>query len=255
MTIELESPFPLLHVPRIWTWVQKFRDKVADDFAPKTLDEFVDDWERKEQHGQRSWAVKRDGERGGVIQSEAISPGVRSIHALFKPEFWGDQTTLPAIALACKELFQGDTRKLVALMFVDNIAAIHMAMRLGGIREGTLIAETIRGGQPVNVAIIGIHREGFDYGRISQRRLPKFEHKRKLHKHGDDGPAGANGRHGVDGENTNPVPTEPTKPAVLVRVDAPIEPDLGNGADSGAEPRPDERNVQRSSRQPAATVR
>lgn len=252
MPIELVSPFPVYHVPRIWGWVQTFRDKVADDYAPKTIHDFVEDFRRKELNGQRSWAVIRDGEMGGVIQSEAISPGVRSIHAMFKREFWGHATTLPALRQACDQIFANDVRKLVALIFVDNGASINIAMSLGGVREGTLRAETIRNGEPVDVAIVGIHREAFKNGVVNRRVLKLADigknHIKLVDKHGN------NGQHD-NGAKPDAVPAEPPKPAVLVRVDPAEQPIEHHSADSGAEPRSGEPELHGAGGQPATAVR
>ena len=43
--VRVESPFPAHAVPRIWTWIERFRNRVADDFAPQTLEEFAEDCE------------------------------------------------------------------------------------------------------------------------------------------------------------------------------------------------------------------
>ena len=73
-TVEIVEPFPPHAVPRIWSWTQEFRNRVADDWSPSTLDDFVGDWESKSAAGRRTWAVLRDGELGGMVNSMRLSP-------------------------------------------------------------------------------------------------------------------------------------------------------------------------------------
>ena len=66
-SVQVISPFPIYAVPRVFVWMKEFRNRVCDDFAPDTLGDFVDQWQREDRAGRRTWSVIRGGELGGVI--------------------------------------------------------------------------------------------------------------------------------------------------------------------------------------------
>lgn len=142
--------------------MQEFRARVADDFAPATLDAFVRQWRARQAVGQRSWAVLRNGELGGLVTFQAENTHCGVTHCLFKKTFWGHETTLPALRLVYASIFAEGYHKVASLAFADNVQILHMARRLGGDREGTLREHTMRGGAPVDMMIIGLTRTQFE---------------------------------------------------------------------------------------------
>lgn len=157
--ITVETPFPEYAVPRVWTWMERFRSRVADDFAPKTLEEFVDDWERR---GSETWAVYRDGELGGLVTVEQVSPVVASSHCLFKKEFWGAETTIPALQQVYGKVFERGITKISSAVFHDNDTIKSLAYKIGAKREGMLRNQTLRGGKPVHMVVVGLLKEDFE---------------------------------------------------------------------------------------------
>lgn len=162
MEISVQSPFPLHAVPRIWAWIQDFRWRVSDDFGPATEAEFVSTWlERLEV--QRSWAVYRDGELGGVVTAQQETPVVAIAHCLFAKRFWGHDTTLPALRLAFSEIYRDfGVSKIASLAFEDNLQLIHLVRKLGGEKEGVLRQHTQRQGKLVNMIAIGVLQADFE---------------------------------------------------------------------------------------------
>jgi len=164
--IRVESPFPEYAVPRIWIWTEQFRRRVADDFGPKTLDEFVADWQASRDRGRRTWAVYRDGELGGLVTFDPWSPMVGTTHCLFARRFWGHETTLPALRAAYQQIFDvTGVQKLLSFAFADNRQLGVIAHRLGARTEGVLRQQTMRGGKPVDMVLFGLLREEFDANR------------------------------------------------------------------------------------------
>ena len=159
--VAIEEPFPLHAVPRVWAWTQQFRDRVADDFGPQTLDEFVQQWERDAVAGRRTWIVLRDGEMGGVITSRKISPMVADAHCIFKREFWGQGTTAEALRLVFEQVFLSGVEKISAMTFADNHALLGLVKRLGFEREGLLRSQTKRNGVAADVVIVGVTKDRF----------------------------------------------------------------------------------------------
>lgn len=166
--LRLESPFPAYAVPRAWVWIEEFRHRVADDFAPNTLDEFIAQWRAGAAVGTKSWAVIRDDEIGGVITARRLSPIVADAHCIFARRFWGRETTLASLRLVFDELYRDGVEKIISLVFKDNHGVIGIIKALGGTVEGRLARHTLRGGKRVDMVPIGILKEAF-YGVISGR--------------------------------------------------------------------------------------
>jgi RimJ/RimL family protein N-acetyltransferase len=160
--ISVRSPFPLHALPRLWKWAEESRRQVADEFSPKTLDEFVDFWERLAQAGQRSWGVWRNGDLGGAIWSTRVNPVTADSHCIFKRTFWGQGITAEALRLAYSELFADGAQKITIVCFADNHALLGLVRKLGFEREGLLKKSTLRDGELVDQAVIGLMKERFE---------------------------------------------------------------------------------------------
>jgi RimJ/RimL family protein N-acetyltransferase len=145
----------------MWRWIQHFRDRIADDFFPKNVDDFVDHW-IAEERSRRSWGVYRSGELGGVITSKRIAPTVADFHCLFSPAFWGRDTVVPALGQACDIIFQDpEIDKLATDVFAKNHSIAGMIRHFGVTREGLLHGHTRQGGKLVDLQILGLQRERF----------------------------------------------------------------------------------------------
>lgn len=180
MTITVESPFPLHSLPRVWGWIQSFRNRVADDFGPQTLEAFVEkgiaDAERV-----RTWAVYRDGELGGMVTFEKWTEILGTCHCLFKREMWGRKTTLPALEQILKEIFAEGILKISLCVFADNKAIIALVKDLGGVTEGHYRNHTRRNGELVDMVAIALFQEGFEHATSSRssHRGDLVDHRRE----------------------------------------------------------------------------
>lgn len=183
MHVEISRPFPTVALPRVWRWIEVIRDRVADDYFPKTLDGFVDDWLLMNDRVDRfTWGVRRDGVLGGVITSARVSPTVRDFHVIMQKDFWGRGTTQPAIEAALIEVFKPvdeggcGARKLSTLMFAGNFSTASLLKTFGVKREGLLHGHTLQGGKPVDLAILGLQREAFYVIRDQRRNAEQQQH-------------------------------------------------------------------------------
>ena len=166
MEVRLDSPFPVEALPRVWGWMDSFRDRVSDDFGPKDLDEFVRLMvERSASPGFKSWAVSTEGELGGLISFEKLSPWLGTAHCLFKPSFQGRRggLTLRACRSAVGEMFTTGIGKLAFYPLAGNLAVGNLIVMLGGSREGVLKGHTLSGGEPVDVWMYGLTKESFEH--------------------------------------------------------------------------------------------
>jgi RimJ/RimL family protein N-acetyltransferase len=165
VTIETRSPFPKWALPQLWLWIESFRDRVMDDFAPRTLEDFLADWEAREST-RKSWGVYRQDELGGVVIIEPVNPVSVSSHVAFKRSFWGRETTVPALREVYAEVFESGVERISAAIFEDNYQIRNLALEVGAIEETRrsqpLRNCTVRNGDLVGMRIISLFPEEFN---------------------------------------------------------------------------------------------
>lgn len=161
MDIAVTSPFPFEALPRIWSWIAGFREKISDDFSPQSLEDFVSamaaKWDR-----QKSWAVSADGELGGLITFERLTPWLGTAHLILKPDFQGRGIAVKACRLAVAEMFAEGIGKLAFYPLAGNLAIGSLLIHLGSTREGKLIGHTLSGGKPADMWVYGLSKENFE---------------------------------------------------------------------------------------------
>lgn len=159
--VRVSEPFPAFHMPRVWVWTQEFRSRVADDFGPKSLEEFMAVQQARVAAGLRSWGVYRGGELGGLVTFEPTSPICGAAHCIFKKSFWGHETTVEAMRLVFDEVFASGVRKILSLAFADNVQLMYAVRLLGFQKEGVLRKQTQRGGELVDMMALGCTHDDF----------------------------------------------------------------------------------------------
>lgn len=206
--IELREPFPEYAWPQVWSWTRAFASRVEDDWAPKTLDTFVQQFTSMGDRA-RTFAVSRDGELGGLFVMESVNPHCGMVHAVFKKAFWGRTISDEAARLGFDIAFE-ELGKLSGLVFKDNHAVRAWYKRIGFREEGLLVGQTLRGGKPVDVVICGLTKEAWKHGRNdSTRSIAGREEQQRIEPNHDDGleldvhagpiePAGIAGHHIVE---------------------------------------------------------
>jgi RimJ/RimL family protein N-acetyltransferase len=218
----------------VWAWIQTFRDRVADDFGPQTLDEFVEH-SLAEFQRVKTWAIYRDGELGGLVSFERWNPVLGTFHCLFKRELWGHQTTVPALRQVIGEMFDSGISKLALCMFADNRPIIALLRRLGAVPEGHYSRHTMRGGQLVDMVPFALFKEAFYAveGSSGRDRGSGLDHRRDSGRAGED--------HHIDSDAQldagNAAAAGPAEAVQLEPADGPVG---GDGADSGGQPGSDQ---------------
>lgn len=139
--------------------MQDFRSRVADDFGPKTMAEYVTLCLTRD---GRSWGVWADGELCGVVVYEPLSAVTGNSHFYFRKDYWGREVTEAALRLVSAEIFAGGVNKICGCPFRDNNAVISVSMAIGAKREGVLRQQTRRGGRFVDVVVMGLLKEDFE---------------------------------------------------------------------------------------------
>jgi RimJ/RimL family protein N-acetyltransferase len=159
-TVEVRYPFPDSALPQLWDWLNgkdnKTRKMVADDDAPETLDEFIDSELERTEAGARKFAVWRGDELGGCIWAEEVNIKVQNAvqaHCVFKSDFFGHKTTLPALLQMAQLIFEAGYKKIEMPVFNHNNPIKALLKRAGAHSEGVSRAHTTQDGQPVDVAL------------------------------------------------------------------------------------------------------
>jgi RimJ/RimL family protein N-acetyltransferase len=136
--------------PLAWAWLRGFWNQVADDFSCQTEADYIKGQLVASHCIHRG--VYRDGELGGLLTGVPITPYLVQAHITFKKSFWGRDTTIPALRMGCRVLFdEYHFGKIWTTVFADNHLVIGTLKRLGATWEGTLIAHTVRNGQPIDM--------------------------------------------------------------------------------------------------------
>jgi RimJ/RimL family protein N-acetyltransferase len=160
--VTVSEPFPEYAWPEVWGWMRDIRNRIVDDFGPQTLSEFVT-WALRMSERSRTWGVWREGELGGLIVFARESPMMGATHVVFRKSFWGPTTTLTALHAVYRQVFDSGITKICGVVFKDNHAVRALARRGGGREEGVLTGQTMRGGKPVDMVMLGMTREEFEF--------------------------------------------------------------------------------------------
>jgi RimJ/RimL family protein N-acetyltransferase len=174
--------------------MESFREKVSDDFSPQNQADFMRAMAHK-WDSIRTWAVYGDGELGGLITFEKLTPWVGTAHFLLKHEFHRKGIAVKAARQAAAEIFEReDVGKLVFYPLAGNLAIGSLLCNIGARREGTLAGHTLCGGKPTAMWVYGLLKTEFlnhasnsdssgsrgprlDRGVASERRAQDHENK------------------------------------------------------------------------------
>jgi RimJ/RimL family protein N-acetyltransferase len=141
--------------PLEYRWLKAVWNRVADDFSPTNEADYIKAQLVASHCIHRG--VYRNGELGGILTGQPITPYLVQVHVQFRKSFYGSETTLPAIRLGIDVLFdECGFGKIWAVVFADNAPIIATLRRLGATWEGTLIAHTTRNGRPIDMESFAI---------------------------------------------------------------------------------------------------
>jgi RimJ/RimL family protein N-acetyltransferase len=152
--IAVTSPFPGWAIPMAFGWAEKRRCQVADDFFPRTVEQFVE----YSQRWYRTFGLWKNGSLSGAVAFERNSPVTVTAHILLSKRLFGmPMETLRAVAAA---MFDSEAQLLRIQAFVPawNKLAIALCFRLGARMEGVMASATLRAGKPAGVVLFGMIR-------------------------------------------------------------------------------------------------
>lgn len=143
--------------PIVWSWIGKNYWKVADDYSPKTMREFVDS---QIERGSKNLGVYSGNELVGMLVCDPLSPVVCEGHAYFKRSFLGRENTAPAVWMGIQWAFDQGFKKMTSPVFERNRLMVRLLTQLGGVQEGFFRGHTTQQGKPVNVLYFSFFKEG-----------------------------------------------------------------------------------------------
>lgn len=140
-------------IPRVWLWLQDARDRVTDDFSPRTRDEFLEMWESR---AERRWGVWAGEDLCGLIAMQPVNPVTACCHVTLKKQCWGRGIARRALHLALTEAFAAGLERAFSNPYADNHTVISLFKALGFSVEGRLRHHTRQGGKPRDLILLGL---------------------------------------------------------------------------------------------------
>ena len=159
--IEAIAPFPDAALSLLWQWIEAARSQVADDSSPQTPDEFIA-LERARAEDVCTFAIYRDHELGGYVRVVPLTAWSCEAHCVFKREFYGYQTTLPALDEVARQVFEAGVTRITMLVYQTNTAIRALLKRLGAFEEGRMRECARQNGQPVDMLVYGLLKQEWE---------------------------------------------------------------------------------------------
>ncbi len=158
--VKLVAPYPSEAYFRLYTWSKDVWSRISDDVTPTDPAEYVA-WQEAVDRAENvlTWGVMRGPELGGFIRFilDPAHPWMGEGHSLFKRDFWGRETTVPALVGVCRELFNDrGIKKLNMTTFPSNHAMKGLLKSIGARQEGEIRRVYQQGGKLVSAVIHGL---------------------------------------------------------------------------------------------------
>ena len=161
-SLSVRSPFPAHAYFQLYDWSLPVWKLIASDDTPKDREGFVEfEIGITDDSSVKTWGIWRGDELGGFVSAIRFPQRrwIAQLHCVFKKSFRGDATTGAAGKQICQELFDDKVLKIEMWVFSDNHAIKGLISRLGGRVEGTLSAQVMRDGKPIDMVVYGLYRE------------------------------------------------------------------------------------------------
>jgi RimJ/RimL family protein N-acetyltransferase len=153
-------PYPLHDVRDAWEWLQEFPQNNFDDFGPKSRTEFREELIERSRRGEKIWIAYVNHEPAGIIGYAPMNTYCGSFHGIcFAKKWHGKGVAKAAVSKVIDEIFAGGQQKISASFFADNERVAYFLYQLGFKYEGTLLAQTLRGGKPVDMVMTALFKE------------------------------------------------------------------------------------------------
>lgn len=155
------SPFPAIFVPRLWRWLQDVPLAHFDDDGPTTLDAFTATLSARAAT-ERTWAILCEDRAVGYVGYQPMTARTGTLHGIcVTREVWGTGVAADGVQQVFDELFASGVEKISATFFADNTRVRRFLEKQGAVVEGRLVAQTVRGGVPIDLTVVGIFNPAF----------------------------------------------------------------------------------------------
>lgn len=153
--------------------MEESRRQVADDCSPQTPDEFIAQ-ERAMSEKVLTFGIYRDNHLGGYVRVCVQNPWMCEAHCVFSRDFFGYQTTIPALNEVARQLFENGIERITMPIFAHNSAIKGLIKKLGAVEEGRLRECTRQNGRPVDLIVFGLLKREWE---AKQNPAPKLDDK------------------------------------------------------------------------------
>lgn len=158
--LEFVRPLPRAWRGLVWGWMCAAPEGNFDDYSPQTEREFCDVMDERARD-ERTWGVRADGVPIGAIAYRPLTPRVGVLHGVcFDPAVQGTGVSARALRAVLEELYGDGVEKVCAYVFADHARVQRFLEKLGFVTEGVQVAQTLRGGQPVDLRLLAVFAAG-----------------------------------------------------------------------------------------------
>ncbi len=156
LTVRLVTPFPEPWVPQLWAWMHEEPTANTDDDTPTTYAAFAPDV-RDRLRSDRTWAVVVGEAPVGYIGYRSTSRRVGTFHGIcFTRSACGCGVAREAVTRVLADLYASGVEKISATVFADNRRVRRFFQKLGATEEGTLVAQAVRRGLPIDLTVLAL---------------------------------------------------------------------------------------------------
>jgi hypothetical protein len=151
--VRIESPVPDWMVPKVWEWMNKFREFMVDDQCPKTLAAFTSKHSGDLLTGSLEYAfIADDGTPLGAVWAEKIQ-GQYFGHLVFEREILTPSQKFSYTQHALQLMFDSGVKKVIWLSLVSNRPFNIFLRKLRAEKKDLIPDGAVCEGKPVPVQV------------------------------------------------------------------------------------------------------
>ena len=155
MAVHLSATFTDRELEAVWGWMQQFPESNSDDYGPKDFEGFKDMIAKRLLHGVVYLGVWDRSTFIGMVGLMKINKLVwETCGVIFDKAVHGTGKAQEGFGLVLQVLRKAKAAKLSAKFFADNSNIRKFLTGFGFVDEGVLRKQTLRGGQPIDVAVM-----------------------------------------------------------------------------------------------------
>lgn len=158
--MEIVTPFPENHLPKMWKWLQEFSEQMVNDQCPKSYEEMVEKNRKDLEAGAKVYAICDRGIPVGCVWGENAGDEMYAGHLVFERDIFTTAEKLDLARQVLRLMFADGVRKIIWVLFEDNRAFRIFLKKLGAHMEAPCLRDHgRRKGVLVNVSLMASFAE------------------------------------------------------------------------------------------------